>query len=98
MTAPDQYRDDFDINTNIRSLSSKPQIQPFAGRIGGNQGLVLDRHDPGNLEVLKKTPDAAPLMTFRDAFNFHGFTDLDLWRFALIECVGILTYGFLFVQ
>ncbi|KAF7173001.1 hypothetical protein CNMCM5623_005119 [Aspergillus felis] len=95
MTAPDQYRDDFDINTNIRSLSSKPQIQPFAGRIGGNQGLVLDRHDPGNLEVLKKTPDAAPLMTFRDAYNFHGFIDLNLWRFALIECVGTMMLSFI---
>ncbi|KAB8254926.1 hypothetical protein BDV32DRAFT_131593 [Aspergillus pseudonomiae] len=36
-------------------MSLKPVIYPFAGRIGGNQGLVLDRNDPANAELLKKS-------------------------------------------
>ncbi|PYH93832.1 hypothetical protein BO71DRAFT_477614 [Aspergillus ellipticus CBS 707.79] len=70
-------------------LSCKPQVQPFVGRIGGNQNLVLDRNDPSNASYLEKVPDAAPLMSFRDAFNMRGFTDPDLWRFMAVECVGM---------
>ncbi|GAB1192547.1 hypothetical protein APSETT444_001739 [Aspergillus pseudonomiae] len=58
-----------------------PVIQPFAGRIGGNQALVVDRHDPSNADLLKKTPDAAPLMTVREGFDLRGFWDIDLWKY-----------------
>ncbi|KAF9892120.1 hypothetical protein FE257_002526 [Aspergillus nanangensis] len=88
MSAPPQYRDDIDLHTNVQQLSCKAQVQPFVGRIGGNQGLVLDREDPDNASFLKRVPDAAPLMTFRDAFNPQGFMDLNLWRFAVVECVA----------
>lgn len=88
MTDPFQLRDDVDTCTSVNQLSCRPRIQPFAGRIGGNQGLVLDRRDPSNADYLKKVPDAAPLMTFREAFNIQGFTDLNLWRFSVVECVG----------
>ncbi|KAG2421206.1 hypothetical protein HFD88_000822 [Aspergillus terreus] len=95
MTAPMQYRDDVDLSTNVRQLSCKPQIQPFAGRIGGNQGLVLDRHDPTNADYLKKVPDAAPLMTFREAWNLQGFADPNLYRFSVVECVGTMMLSFI---
>ncbi|UDD56859.1 hypothetical protein AFCA_004380 [Aspergillus flavus] len=59
----------------------RPVVQPFAGRIGGNQGLVVDRTDPDNADLLKKVPDAAPLMTFREGFDLRGFWDIDLWKY-----------------
>jgi hypothetical protein len=65
-----------------------PVIQPFAGRVGGNQGLVLDRSNPENAALLKKVPDAAPLMTLGEGFDLRGFWDTDLWRFGFIECIG----------
>ncbi|KAF5856360.1 hypothetical protein ETB97_007492 [Aspergillus alliaceus] len=72
----------------------KPVIQPFVGRIGGNQGLVLDRTDPDNADLLKKVPDAAPLMTFREGFDLRGFWDIDLWKFGFIECMGTMMMVF----
>ncbi|KAE8420232.1 MIP transporter [Aspergillus pseudocaelatus] len=72
----------------------RPIIQPFAGRIGGNQGLVVDRTDPDNADLLKKVPDAAPLMTFREGFDLRGFWDIDLWKFGFIECMGTMMMVF----
>ncbi|KKK12989.1 hypothetical protein ARAM_000920, partial [Aspergillus rambellii] len=95
MTSPFQYRDDLDLSSNVQQLSCRPQIQPFAGRVGGNQGLVLDRQDPSNADILKKTPDAAPLMAFHDAWNPSGFVDWNLWRFGLVECVGTMMLSFI---
>lgn len=66
----------------------KPTIQPFAGRIGGNQEIVVDRSDPQNADLLKKIPDAAPLMSLREGTDLRGFLDLDLWRFGFIEMMG----------
>ncbi|KNG84714.1 MIP transporter [Aspergillus nomiae NRRL 13137] len=71
-----------------------PVIQPFAGRIGGNQALVVDRHDPSNADLLKKTPDAAPLMTVREGFDLRGFWDIDLWKFGFVECMGTMMMVF----
>lgn len=65
-----------------------PSIPPFAGRVGGNQDFVVDRNDPRNEKVLEKVPDAAPSMTFHEVFDFRGFLSADLWKFALLECVG----------
>ncbi|KAE8311947.1 major intrinsic protein-domain-containing protein [Aspergillus transmontanensis] len=72
----------------------RPVVQPFAGRIGGNQGLVVDRTDPNNADLLKKVPDAAPLMTFREGFDLRGFCDIDLWKFGFIECMGTMMMVF----
>ncbi|KAB8220220.1 major intrinsic protein-domain-containing protein [Aspergillus novoparasiticus] len=72
----------------------RPVIQPFAGRIGGNQGLVVDRTDPDNADLLKKVPDAAPLMTFREGFDLRGFWDINLWKFGFIECMGTMMMVF----
>ncbi|PIG87644.1 MIP transporter [Aspergillus arachidicola] len=72
----------------------RPVVQPFAGRIGGNQGLVVDRTDPDNADILRKVPDAAPLMTFREGFDLRGFWDIDLWKFGFIECMGTMMMVF----
>lgn len=66
----------------------EPAIAPFAGRLGGNQDFIVDRNDPKNLEVLEQVPDAAPCMTLGEIFDLKGFESLDLWKFAMLECVG----------
>lgn len=65
-----------------------PAVQPFAGRIGGNQALVLDRNDPKNSEYLKAVPDAAPFMRVSEALDLRGFRDWNLWKFAIVEGMG----------
>lgn len=67
----------------------EPHISSFAGRVGGNQDFILDRNDPGNVELLERVPDAAPCMTFAEIFDLKGFYSLDLWKFAMLECVGM---------
>jgi hypothetical protein len=76
------------IHANIERLDLKPTIQPFAGRIGGHQGLVLDPNDASNAELLKRMPDAAPLISLRQVFDPRAFSDIDLWKFSATECVG----------
>jgi hypothetical protein len=66
----------------------KPAQLLFAGRIGGNQEFVLDRTDPEYAATIKKTPDAAPYMSVRESFELHGFTDIELWKAAVMEGVG----------
>lgn len=87
--AEDQHGScDMDTNANVERLDFKPTIHPFAGRIGGNQGLVLDPNDASNAELLKRMPDAAPLISLRQAFDLKAFGDIDLWKFSATECVG----------
>lgn len=66
-----------------------PSIPPFAGRMGGNQDFVVDRNDPRNEKVLERVPDAASCMTMQEVFDLRGFLSADLWKFALLECVGM---------
>ena len=82
------YQSDVEQPATYEMSRIKPVIQPFAGRIGGNQEIVLDRSDPQNADLLKKIPDAAPLMSFRDGTDLRGFWHLDLWKFGFIEMIG----------
>lgn len=66
----------------------KPAIPPFAGRLGGNQDFTVDRNDPRNNKVLEKVPDAAPRMGLAEVFDLRGFLSSDLWKFAMLECIG----------
>jgi glycerol uptake facilitator-like aquaporin len=87
--APEQHGTcSMNIDDNIERSGLKPTIRPFAGRIGGNQGLVLDPSDASNAELLKRMPDAAPLMSLKQSFNLTAFSDVDLWKFGAVECVG----------
>lgn len=81
-------RDVEGLNEQAVEHKLKPAIIPFAGRIGGNQDYVVDRSNPCNAELLAKVPDAAPLRTFRDSFDFRGFLDSGVWKYALVECIG----------
>lgn len=82
------YQSDLEQPATYEMSRRKPVIQPFAGRIGGNQEIVVDRSDPQNADLLKKVPDAAPLMSFREGIDLRGFWDLNLWRFGFIEMMG----------
>ncbi|KAJ5897851.1 aquaporin [Penicillium tannophilum] len=73
----------------------EPHISSFAGRLGGNQDFILDRNDPRNDELLEKVPDAAPCMTFAEIFDLKGFCSLDLWKFAMLECVASMMNVFI---
>lgn len=64
------------------------RVTPFAGRLGGNQTYVVDRENPANADLLKKVPDAAPNLNFKEAFDLRGFADWDLYKAAVIEGVG----------
>lgn len=73
---------------HLREHGLEPANSPFAGRIGGNQDFVLDRSDPKNLAELDRVPDAAPCMNAQEIFDLRGFLSPDLWKFAMLECVG----------
>ncbi|KAJ5378352.1 MIP transporter [Penicillium cataractarum] len=88
------YQSDLEHQSIHETSQLKPVIQPFAGRIGGNQEIVVDRSDPQNAALLKKFPDAAPLMSFREGAKLRGFWDLDLWRFGFIEMIGTMLLVF----
>lgn len=76
------------LTTHPGLKSFSPAVVPYAGRIGGNQALVLDPDDPANESILRKLPDAAPYLTLRDAFSLAGFADIQLWKYAAVECIG----------
>jgi hypothetical protein len=69
-------------------LSYNTTTRPFIGRVGGNQGFVLDRHNAANAEILREQPDSAPCMTLKEQFDLRGFRNLGLWKAALIEGLG----------
>jgi hypothetical protein len=75
-------------NSIVTVPSYNTTTRPFIGRVGGNQGFVLDRHNAANAEILKEQPDSAPCMTLREQFDLRGFRSLGLWKAALIEGVG----------
>jgi hypothetical protein len=76
-------------STSIVTVPSyEATTRPFIGRLGGNQGFVLDRHNAANAEILKEQPDSAPCMTLREQFDLRGFRSLPLWKAAWIEGVG----------
>ncbi|BCR91654.1 aquaporin [Aspergillus chevalieri] len=77
-----------------RQSSVAPGIPPFAGRLGGQQEYP-DRNDPRNTKLLKEIPDAAPRMHLSEVFDLRGFVSLDLWKFALLECVGSMMCTFM---
>jgi hypothetical protein len=68
----------------------KPTQLLFAGRVGGNQEFIIDRNDPAQAALLRKTPDAAPFMSLAQTFDLRGFREVDLWKAAFIEGIGEL--------
>ena len=67
----------------------------FIGRIGGNQAFVVSKDDADYDDIVKKTPDASPFFSWAESFDLHPFTDLELWRQAVIEAWGTCMITFL---
>ena len=77
---------------NRRKAASRhveANILPFAARVGANQGDVLDADRRENANFLQKTPDASPLLSTADILNLRPFCDIELWRNALAEFLGM---------
>ena len=64
--------------------------QPFAGRLGGNQGFILDPKNLDNESALKRTPDASPFISVQEIFNLKGFLEPALWKAAAVEGIGTM--------
>ena len=77
-------------------LTLKPTQLLFAGRLGGNQEFIINRHDPAQAALLQKTPDAAPFMSLTQTFDLRGLRDLDLWKAAFVEGIGECFVSFFF--
>ncbi|KAK6065880.1 hypothetical protein SCUP234_12332 [Seiridium cupressi] len=89
LRASTQSRDAFGTFKSHAGLRSfTPTVAPFAGRIGGNQALVVDPDDPANESLLRKLPDTAPYLSLSGVFNLAGFADVQLWKYATVECFG----------
>ena len=58
---------------------------PFAGRLGGNQEFILPSGNPDRVKILQRTPDAAPLRSWKSSLQLQQFAEFDLWRAAIIE-------------
>lgn len=73
----------------------KAPVTPFAGRLGGNQEFIVNRHDPDNAALIKQVPDAAPLIPLEQVIDLRGLREPELWKAAVSEGVGAF-YSFLF--
>ena len=60
----------------------------FAGRIGGNQQFTISPQDPLYQQVVSRVPDATSKFTWKQSLNLSGFTDIELWKPAVIEGIG----------
>jgi hypothetical protein len=63
-------------------------VQPFAGRLGGNQEFILDRSISVNAVILQEIPDAAPGMSLAEQFDLRPFRTFSLWKAAALEAIG----------
>lgn len=72
---------------NIERISSKVNIAPFVGRLGGN-GSVPTGSNAEEEKLLDSIPDAAPLMTTGQVFDMRPFRTVGLWKAASIEGMG----------
>ena len=88
-----------DIDDFTKRVLHEKSSLPYAGRIGGNVEFILDRNDPANARTLEQTPDAAPFVSPKDAFDLRGFKDLDLYRAGIIEGFGtwMISYVTIFI-
>ncbi|CAG7962071.1 unnamed protein product [Penicillium nalgiovense] len=60
---------------------------PFAGRIGANQEFSVSPLEEADL--LRKSPDAAPLVPWSQMICPNQFIQLNIWKAAFVEGVGI---------
>lgn len=64
---------------------------PFAGRIGANQEFSLDRNNCRDIALLQRHPDAAPWVPWKDSLSLKQLFELELWKAAAVEGLGMLS-------
>ena len=74
------------------SRAYRASIPAFAGRLGGQQTVILDPSNPRNAELLKNCPDATPYMTMADQFDLRPFRSIGLWKAATMEGMGKIIF------
>jgi glycerol uptake facilitator-like aquaporin len=72
------------------SLPADLASQPFAGRLGGNQEFILDPKNIGNVQALKRVPDASPFISLPEIFSLRSLLEPGLWKAAVTEGIGTL--------
>jgi glycerol uptake facilitator-like aquaporin len=84
------YRCPFIMARSEAPLPADLASQPFAGRLGGNQEFILDPKNEGNVQALKRVPDASPFISLPEIISPRGFLESGLWKAATIEGIGTL--------
>jgi hypothetical protein len=71
--------------------------RPYSGRIGGNHHFVLDGDTQEKRDLLKRVPDAAPYLKWRESVDLQPFTQIVLWKQAFVEgyapCIFVFLNG-----
>ena len=62
----------------------KVNIQPFVGRLGGNQLFTTT-----DTSVSAGVPDAKRTASWRELLDLRGFLEWSTWQNAIIEAIGI---------
>ncbi|CAI7565957.1 unnamed protein product [Penicillium discolor] len=74
---------------DAEELPSPTTVVPFAGRIGANQEFAMDKNNCTQIELLQKFPDAAPWIPLKDALSLRHILQVELWKAAGIEAIGL---------
>src|SRR4051812_22612194 len=84
------HHGDHELRNRKESLQRELSIvsRPFAGRIGGNQQFTISPSDASYHKVVSEVPDATAKFTWKQSFSLRGFSDIELWKQAIIEGVG----------
>ncbi|KAJ5693989.1 hypothetical protein N7536_004401 [Penicillium majusculum] len=74
---------------DAEELPSPTTVVPFAGRIGANQEFAMDKNNCTQIELLQKFPDAAPWIPLKDALSLRHILQVELWKAAGVEAIGL---------
>ncbi|KAL4924207.1 aquaporin-like protein [Aspergillus undulatus] len=91
------WRSEADRDRARANLPFTNKAVPFAGRIGANQEFALEKDNAAQAGVLEKFPDAAPWISIRDSLDLRGLWQVELWKAAVIEGIGMCIFVYLTV-
>lgn len=77
------------------TIRAYPNIEPFAGRLGGNQTACLRGDVTTESESNRAIPDATPWISLSQQLDLRAFASPGLWKAALIEGWGTLMFVYI---
>lgn len=86
-TVPSRHLSHANMAEYSRSVKA-PATSPFAGRLGGNQEFIVDRHDPANAALIAEIPDAAPQIPWAKFLDLRPLKNIELWKASVVEAIG----------